>query len=327
MVDLTPRPRRIAPRARILLFVPFLLVAAACGGGLDIDTLPPPTVGTGNPTTPQSPGDSGADFQEQSFSVNQEFWHIGFRVELGDGMLFATEDQLTKEVRYLASIDATFENLGTSAVRFDSDLVIVTPDGNFSQQGPSEIPEVPGGLSAEGTLVFRVDESFDISSAKLLVGRSDVNQAQVPLGPQGGELVSLEPSEPAPPGPLSMELVDLTFASADLRADKLASNRELESGKLALTLNFDATSRKEGNWSILPQDFVLVLPDGTTTAPSASDLASLGGAAGGVDTPDLSVSFLVDAPAAGTYTLRFQPGSWFLGEDGVESISVDFTIS
>ncbi len=326
MVGAAPRRRRGSLSARSLLVVPLFLILAACGGGLDLDPLPSSTDDTGSPVTPQGTQAPGTTFAEQSFSVNQEFWHIGFRVELGDGILFATEDQLTKEVRYFASIDATFENLGDSPVRFDSDLVIVTPDGNFSQQGPSEIPEVPGGLSAAGTLVFRVDESFDVASAQLLVGRSDVNQAQVPLGPQGGELVSLEPSEPAPPGPLSMELVGLTFTSTDLRADKLASNRELESGKLALTLNFDATSRKDGNWSMLPQDFVLVLPDGTTAAPSASDLASLGGATGGVDTPDLSVSFLVDAPGAGNYTLRFQPGSWFVGDDGVESADVDFTI-
>jgi hypothetical protein len=326
MVGATPRRCRGSLSARSLLVVAFFLILAACGGSLDLDSLPSSTVDIGSPVATQGTETPGTAFEEQSFTVNQEFWHIGFRVELGDGTLFATEDEITKEVRYFASIDTTFENLGTSSLRFDSDLVIVTPDGNFPVHGTSDKPEVPGGLSATGTLVFRVDESFDITSAQLIVGRSDLNQAKIPLGPQGGALVSLEPSEPAPPGPLSLELIDLTFTSADLRADKLSSNRQLEDGKLALTLNFDATSRRDGNWTVLAPNFALVLPDGTATAPSASELSSLAGGAGGIDTSGLSVTFLVNSPGSGAYTLRFQPGTWFVGDDGVDSASVDFTI-
>ncbi len=326
MVEPAPRARRVALLGRVLLFAALFVLAAACGGGLDLDSLPSSIVDTGSPSAPQGTQAPGTVFEEQSFSVNQEFWHIGVRVGLGDGKLFSTEDQLTKEVEYFASIDATFENLGTSSIRFDSDLVIATSSGNFPSHGSSDIPDVPGGLSGAGTLVFRVDEGFDISTAQLIVGRSDENQAEVPLGPQGGELVSLEPSEPTPPGPLSMELLDLTFTSANLRADTLWSHTELDNGKLALTLTFDATSRQSGSWSILAPDFALIQPDDTATAPSSSELASLSGAEGGIDTPDLSVTFLVNSPAAGNYTLRLQVGSWFVGEDGVDSVSVDFSI-
>jgi hypothetical protein len=44
---------------------------------------------------------------------------------------------------------------------------------------------VPGGRTQEGTLVFAVDEAFDIASAHLLVGREDEPGVRVPLGRDG----------------------------------------------------------------------------------------------------------------------------------------------
>ncbi len=326
----------MALRGFRLNLMPLLIVAmialggallAACGGGDDDDDATPTDAAT---TAPAATTPSGTDGPagDQVFPINAEFWHIGFRVELGDGTLSTAEEGfLGTELVYLLTIDATFENLGTSQLSFDSPLTVVTPGDAYPARLSSDLPDVPGGLSSSGAMIFEVDEGFDPESAYLLVGASGENQARVPLGAQGGELVDLAPSEPPLSGTISMELIDLKFKSAELRADVLWNHTEVEEGKRALTLYFDATSRRSGSWNVFAQDFALTLPGGSSIGVDQSELASLPGSDAGTDTTDLFVSFLVDHPAAGEYTLRFTPGNWFVGDDGVTEATLTFELS
>jgi len=302
---------------------------AACGGGDDPFDRPTDAATTApagdGPTATGNPTDGAAE--DQVFSINEEFWHIGFHVELGDGTLSTAEEGFfDSELVYLLSIDARFENLGTNQLSFDSALAVVTPGDAYPARGSSDLPDVPGGLSSSGSLVFEVDEDFDPESAYLLVGAADENRARVPLGAQGGELIDLAPSEPATPDNISLELIDLTFTSAELRADVLWNHTEVDAGKRALTLNFDATSRLGGNWNIFASNFALILPGGSGVGVDGSDLASLPGSDAGTSTTDLYVRFLVDAPVAGEYTLRFTPPNPFIGDDGVDEVTVTFDL-
>ncbi|MGD2158657.1 MAG: hypothetical protein PVG32_17385 [Anaerolineales bacterium] len=301
------------------------LLLAACGGEGE-----PTSVETDQPVTTRAPEAAPTESEEtlpdQQFSVDQEFWHSGFHIELGDGRFFATEDDLSGEISYFMSIAARFKNLGGFDTFFDGSVSLVTESGSVPALLSSELPSVPTGLSAEGEFIFAVDQEFDPESAQLLVGSSGENRAQIPLGTQGGDLITLEPTQPAISGSISMELIDLRFTSAELRADRLENYTQVEAGKLALTLYFDATSRKSGNWSIQPQNFALILPSGSSVGLDGSELASLPGSEAGTDTSDLFVRFLVDDPPTGSYTLRFTPGMWFIGEDGVEEASFEFTL-
>ena len=303
--------------AKLLLASSLLLFACGLFGG------EPESVENGPPNTPPGPGDP---LPNQPFSVNQSFWHSGFRVQLGEGRFFATEDEIFEDINYFVSIAASFENLGGFDTSFNGSVVLLTPGGSFPALLGPGLPTVPTGLSASGEFLFAVGADFDLASAGLLIGASGENRAQVPLGAQGGELITLEPSEPALSGEISLELIDLRFTSAELRADRPVSNSQVEAGKLALTLYFDATSRNSGNWNINAQDFALILPNGSGVAPEGSDLGSLPGAEGGIETTGLYVRFLVDDPPAGTYTLRFTPGSWYVGEDGVTEATFEFTL-
>jgi hypothetical protein len=145
------------------------------------------------------------------------------------------------------------------------------------------------------------------------------------LGADGGPTDTLAPSEPGITGSLSLELIDLRFTGAELRADRIEDYTEVEQRKLALTLYFDATSRNSGNWCIQPQDFALILPTGSAVSVDEYQLASLPGSEAGLDTTGLYVSFLIDDPPEGSYTLRFTPGSWFIPENGATEASFDFT--
>jgi len=269
---------------------------------------------------------SESEFEPQQFSIKQQFWHSGFHVQLEDGRYYNEKNDFTDKIRYFVSIAASFENLGDDDISYYATNSIVWGGNSAPTLLNSDFPRVPSGQASNGEFIFEVDEAFDPASAQIIVGSNEENQARVPLGPEGGDLVNLEPTEPPISGSISMELIDLTFSSAEMRADIPNSYRELDEGKLALTLHYDATSRAAGNWSILGQDFGLTLPNGKTIAPDGGPVESLQGSASGIDTTDLSVRFLVDDPPNGKYTLRFTPGNWFIGSDGMTEGAIDFEI-
>jgi hypothetical protein len=320
------RPKRLVLLLAAFFFVPALALVAACSGGGDDDKAPATTVPSDASPAEVTPVDTGGDLGDQEFAVNQEFWHAGFHVTLGNGDVSTRETLDGRTLRFVF-IDARFENLGPNETLFFSPVSLVQDGTAFiTAEDDTDIPLVPSGLSSDGTLAYLVDEDFDADRAQLVVGTGEENQALVPLGAQGGDLVSLEPSEPPISGSISMELIDLTFTSAELRADIPAGHREIEAGSLGLTINFDATSRRSGNWRINAQDLALILPGGSAVGADGAELAGLPGSDAGTDTSGLSVRFLVDDIPAGDYTLRFTPGDWFVGEDGVTEATFDFSL-
>ncbi|TFG68274.1 MAG: hypothetical protein E4H24_04045 [Thermomicrobiales bacterium] len=316
----------LRPRSGAAFVAAVMLVVAACGGG-DPSAVPatnqPVASATSQPGASEAPEGGLAD---QTFSVGEHFWHSGFRVEVEDGEILSTTAALTGKVTTTLTLAATLENLGVDTGFFGPSVAIATNNNSYPAGVTSnDIPSVPGGLKSQGTFAFRIDEDFDLASAELVIGDSDENQARIPLS-GSGEAVRLEPSEPDIAGTLSMDLVDLVITSAALQYDNLDRHQEIDKGKQALVLNFDVVNRKSGNWSLFAKDLALIMPDGTASPPEGADLGSVPGTDEGVTTAGKSAWFLVDEMPAGAYTLRFTPGSWFVGADGVTEAAVDFTI-
>lgn len=308
------------------VFAVTILLVAACGGG------PGSNGSTPDPTREPLPTKQGASeapvggIEDQIFAVGQHFWHSGFRVDVVEGEIASTEDNLSKRVTTVLRLSVTLENLGSGTGFFGPAVAIVTSDNSYAADPIANgISDTPGGLKGKGFFLFLIDKDFDLPSAELLIGDPDENQARIPLSGNGTP-VRLEPSEPPISGTLSMELVDLVFTSANLRYDNPDRHRQIEKGKLALTLTFDVVSRKSGSWNIHAQDLALILPDGIAVAADGIDIGSLEGSDEGLTTPDGSARFLVDEMPAGDYTLRFSPGSWAIGVDGVTEATFDFTI-
>ena len=303
------------------------LSLTACGGGDSTDTTSRGTVAAtvapgGNSTGTAAPTD---EFEPQTFVVEHAVWHSGFKIDVSEGEFSRVEAGLSRELRYFVTLQVSYENLGPFDTFFDAQMALVA-DGNSFVYDNFGGDSVGSGLSSRAELTFRVDEDFDISGAQLLIGSADETKAVIPFGPNGGDLITLEPTDIAVAGSLEMELIDLEFTGGDLRYDVLANYRQVDSGEMALTLTFDATSRKGGNWSIHPQNFTLVQPDGKTIGLDGSELANLPGSDAGTTTSDQQIRFLVDDPASGTYSVLFSPGSWFIGEDEVTEASFEFTI-
>jgi hypothetical protein len=160
----------------------------------------------------------------------------------------------------------------------------------------------------------------------LLIGDGGEQQARVPLGADAGELVALEPTTIELEGMLSTSLVDLNVTSAELRADDPVNHKQVEKDKLALTIHFDAVSRKSGNWTIFPDEFLLDLPSGSSLSVDGALLGGLPGSDTGAETADRYVRFLVDDPPAGSYVLHFLPNERWQGEDDPSDITLELEL-
>lgn len=297
-----------------------LAVSGACGGD-DEDEASPTQVATEEPTGSEAPDTS----EPVVVQVGETFWHSGFMVTVDQATYAGTEDDLGA-VEWTVAIEARFENLGPDTDTFDAEMVLLAGGETWEDISPdSDIPSVPGELLQDGTIIFIVDDTFDFDDASLQVGSAEENQASVPLGSGAGDLVALEPEEPSVTGQIALELITLDFDGAELRADIPLTHGEMDDGKLHLTLDFAATSRKGGNWSVNVTDFALTFPDGTSVPAYSGNNVSLPGNTSGLTTGDLFVGFEVDDPAAGEYTLRLTPGSWWI-ENGPAEGEFSFTI-
>ncbi|MGA9596702.1 MAG: hypothetical protein WBV06_11115 [Acidimicrobiia bacterium] len=309
----------------LLVLAASLTLVVGCGGSDDTATTRSSDEGRTTAQTTTTAGGEATGIENQTFDVGQDFWHSGFHISADSGEISSKKDDFSDEVTYFLTLGLTLENTGTTAGFIDTEMTIVTADNSYPASPLNDLGEVAAGTTAQGELTFLIDGGFDLPSAVLMVGGPDVNQARVPLA-GGTEPVRLEPRSVDVAGTMSMELVDLTFKTAELRYDDPVGHREVDAGKQALILDFDVVSRKGGNWQIFATDFGLTLPDGTVIAPDRADIGSLPGSDEGVTTADRQLQFIVDGSPAGDYTLRLTPGTWFIGEDGVTDASFAFTI-
>ncbi|MEX2246844.1 MAG: hypothetical protein WEC75_09160 [Dehalococcoidia bacterium] len=287
---------RLALKAAMLL-VALSLVAGACGGGDDDADAEPTQAPAETAAAPTEPARSAGE----QVQVDESFWHAGWKVTLGEATFSAGDEAV--------SIEALFENLGGDTATFDSQLVLTTATDNYADSTfDQELPQVPGGLTGDGLITFTVDDAdFSFDDATLIAGRSENQQATVPLGPGGDELVSLEPREIAVAGTLTAGAVTVAVEGAELRADLPDRYSITEAGKLALTVRFSVTPQagiQIGQGVFQDPNVALTLPDGTSVAvmdDGVSGVNELLQGKEGTTISDLSVRFEVDDPAEGAY--------------------------
>jgi len=316
----------------LIILLLFFIALAACGGGGEEKVTGTPTQATATTAAQTTPTEAGATATPSeagvaatatvpppvTVEVNKSFWHAGWKVTLGEAT-FATTTDFSGSLEGSVSIEATFENLGDDIAAFRSQLVLVAGGRNYTEPTyDQEIPEVPGNLKQTGKITFAVDPEFEFDDAVLIVGRPENNQATIPLGPAGGDLVSLEPREVSIAGQATSARITISLNGGDLRADIPDNHDEMKKGWLALTLRFSA-SFEEGNYydeNVMDDDFALTLPDGTSVAAADGPNEII---SPGTTLPDLLLRFGVRDPAQGAYTLRY-------GRAGAEPVEIQFQI-
>jgi hypothetical protein len=307
--------RHISPALwlTVALLAAMALVSTACGGGGGSD--PTPTAEEEEPT--DEPTEEATD---ETVDIDQTFWHSGWKVTLGEATV--AEGDFGARV---VTIDATFENLGEDTAAFDSQLVLTSGGNSYADTSPEhELPRVPAELSGEGVIAIHVDEEFTFDDATLVVGRAENNQAVVPLGPGGDELVTLEPQEIAVSGDVTAGAVKATVERAELRADLPDQHSITEEGTLVLTVYFSVTPSagiQLGQGLIQDPNVALKLPDGTSVAVRDDGLSGVNELLQGKEgttISGLSVRFDVPEPAEGQYAFVLR-GAYGPGGAQVES--------
>jgi hypothetical protein len=333
---------RHRPVASLLAISATLLLLAACGGG---DTDPPESADqavTGDDLTEAileaveeavtgGPRDTTPE-PARTVEVNHTIWHSGFEIEFSEAIL--SEPRTTGagyEFRTL-TIPLRITNLGDDQGWPRLEANVIADGLAIPSTSETDLPSVPGGLTGTGTLVFsQVEDPFDLDSAYLLLGGPSENQARVPLGPQGGELVDLAPYDVEIGGEITLSVVDLVFTGGHVRADTPHNHQSVSNGERTIYLYFDGAHRRQGNWSLSPESFALTLPDGSSVTVEGADLPSMPGPLDGwqgvgpvedgiesVVTANQYVRFLIPETTAGEYTLRYRTHNWSTADEQEE---------
>ena len=299
------------------------LLLGACGGGSDDENTPTAErpASTATAAEEETPAAS-----EETIDVDQTFWHAGWKVTLGEATF--SGEGTSRSV----AIEAEFENLGDDESTFDSQLVLTAGGNNYTESTfDQDLPRVPGKLKGKGLITFSVDEEFTFDDATLTVGNSSNNQATVPVGPEGEELVDLAPVEVALTGTATAGAVTLNVTGVEIRADLPEKHDEVEKGKKALIVSFSATVGSGiaiGQGVLQSENVVLKLPDGTAVAvrtDGVSGVNELLQGKEGTTIPDLSVRFEIPEPVDGAYAFVVR-GKYGAGGEQAEG-ELAFTVS
>jgi hypothetical protein len=289
----------------LTLFLALTISLAACGGGDesgDADDEERPTATSALPAGDEPDDEVTAQAEAQTIDVDQTFWHAGWKVTLGEATL--TPERNGGSV----TIEAEFENLGEDQARFDSQLVLIAGGENYTVDGFEEdLPTVPGNLTSDGVIAFRVDEDFEFDDATLVIGNPSNNQAIVPLGPGGEDLVDLAPIQVPVTGSATAGAVTLNVEGVEVRADLPDIHSIMEEGKKVMTITFSADIANGipiGEGVLQSQNVILRLPDGTAVAVRSDGVSGVNELLQGKEgtrISDLSARFEVPDPVEGEY--------------------------
>ena len=160
---------------RILLALAIALAVTllvACGGG-DEETTPTP-----GPTEEETPEEIGAA-EEDSVTVDEAFWHAGWKVTLGEATLRPATPVSRSDYRRRVR-EPRRRPRPTSIPNFFSPRRKRFPATELRRH---DLPQVPGLRSGEGRLTSRSTDEFTLDDATLIIGNPVNNQAIVPIGP------------------------------------------------------------------------------------------------------------------------------------------------
>lgn len=318
-----------------------VLLIAACGDG--DDSAPTREVGDTRTThgADEPAGEVDEDRlaapsgEERSVEVGQTVWNFGFGIEVLSATLGPVTEGIGGDFRPLV-VRVQLTNRGPDDTSLRGTVLAVFDDGSGGPLPAARTQtvwdldadlgvEVPSGGSGEGELRFGVSPDFDLDRAFLVFGDQEENEAIVPLGAGGPELVSLEPLVVEVAGEILMERFDLAIREVQISADNPHSYRSAPRGERRLYLYFDFTHRRDRDSSLGPPSFELVRPDGTGLEP-----ASWGPSFTWLP-PTLNEGLwlrfpLPDEDVAGEYTLHFSPSRSFQGANEPDTHTLTFTV-
>jgi hypothetical protein len=269
-----------------------LALLAACGGGGDDDA---------TPSTP--PPDDVEDYEEEPSAepstqeLGETVTYAGFALTLEEAEFTPPGDGLFEPGT--VEITGTAENQGEATSSAPND-VFIEREGSAIEETNSDIPEVPGGSTAEVTYSFLIDDAeFDLDGAELVFGSAEVAQARVPLDGQG-EAVTNEPVDIAVSGTITAGSSVFNVKGATVRFDRPDQHTQAEAGKAFLTVTYDVTNNGTGGggYPFVQEDVKLTTPGGLSERAVETPIELI---ANGTTMPGLISIWAIPSDEPGTY--------------------------
>ncbi len=300
-----PRTRRPVPRSlwpKVLVPVVLVIVVALLIRFLSDDDPETGVTADDSPAAGAVSGESGlptaSEGPAETAEIGQTVWYWGFEVTLGRASL------RTVDGARVLDVSTTMDNQGDDLVALDGTIVVTSKGRAYELASGSDLPAVPGGSTGKGTLSFAVDSAFALDEAVVTFGRSDQNQAVVPLG-SSGELVTQQPV----PVTFTTRTLASGVLSAEVRGGEVRGDNpgrgsndrgQVSKGRRLLVLDFDSIATTIGSgYNVYGSTMVVQLPDGTTVGPEFLNVSPF------PDQPvrDFKAGYLVNEPPGGTYLL------------------------
>lgn len=164
-----------------------------------------------------------------------------------------------------AEADLALTNRTPAAANLDTFMEVVSA-GVVAPLFRDGTPEVEPGATLRGTVGFRLGDDFDSAEAMLVIGRADLNRAQVPLGTTG-ELVALRPVDLGVTASAGDDTSSVTVTSMVLSWDSVDVRDQSSPGEVFVRIVYSLDSAVA---TALNDDVVrLRLPSGEGVAPRA----------------------------------------------------------
>ncbi len=209
------------------------------------------------------------------------------------------------------TIELTYENLGTEPVY--APVPTVEIDGAVVESFLDNTPEVPGGGRTGATLSVSVPSgqgaatSFDpaIDAVRLVLGDAGDNQTVIPLAADA-PVDSIEPQELAVTGTLGQGEIVVDVVSGSLAPSYESGEKGTSLLDLRITVSCAPGCSPYG-YNVDRSQFSLTAPDGTSIAPDDRSWYCCDAIYPDTISDDEhnELTFLVDAPGTGAYTLTF----------------------
>lgn len=240
-----------------------------------------------------------------TFELGTTVWYEGLviRVDRATALL--------DERGGLVEVSLRIENPGADDAQLDAPIHLLVGDQAVEPTRESTVPNVPAGGLVPALMTYELQGITDVDAAVVRIGAAPDHKALVPLTPDGGAAVALEPITLDLSGSATAGSLRLVLRSGVLRWDLPDWSQEMPATHQALTLAYDVTYSGDfiGGFAFTGDNVSLRLPDGSVVKPrrdghsQSIELIASGGTKKG-----LMSRFEIPAGMTGTYRLIVHNG-------------------
>jgi hypothetical protein len=162
-------------------------------------------------------------------------------------------------------VEIRIENAGLEIADLNAPIRLVIDGAPVDPTRESRVPEIPAETTVTVTMRYELQGVSSVDDAVLQVGADPLHLARVPMTPEAGDPVVLQPITLDVSGQATANDLRLRLRGGEVRWDLPDWSEELDAEHLALTLTYSITYLGEfsGGYAFTGDNVHLRLPDGS----------------------------------------------------------------